>query len=212
MKNSVSKQGLSEQVLQELVAAGQVTDPDSPRGRLLECAARLFREKGYSRTTVRDIAAEVGILSGSIFHHFKNKDEILYAVMHEVVLYMNSCLQQAVAQAGAEPRDRLRALIRTELAFIHAIRPDASAVLVYEWRALSAERQAEILAIRQAYEELWLAEIGQAQRDGLTAVEPSVLRQLLHGAISWSTYWYKPSGELSLEQLVERVLLLALTP
>ena len=46
---------------------------DSPRGRLLSAAAHLFRDKGFDRTTVRDIAASVGIQSGSIFHHFKSK-------------------------------------------------------------------------------------------------------------------------------------------
>ena len=65
------------QLLRNMIASGQISDPASPRGRLLAAAAKLFRAKGYSRTTVRDLAAEVGILSGSIFHHFNNKDEIL---------------------------------------------------------------------------------------------------------------------------------------
>ena len=51
---------------------------NSPRGRLLSAAAHLFRDKGFDRTTVRDIAAAVGIQSGSIFHHFKSKEDILY--------------------------------------------------------------------------------------------------------------------------------------
>jgi hypothetical protein len=53
----------AQAVMQELVASGQVTDPDSPRGKLLQEAARLFRRKGYERTTVRDLANAVGIPS-----------------------------------------------------------------------------------------------------------------------------------------------------
>ena len=64
-------------VMQQLVAAGRVTDPESARGKLLQTAAHLLRSKGYERTTVRDLAGAVGIQSGSIFHHFKSKDEIL---------------------------------------------------------------------------------------------------------------------------------------
>ena len=60
---------------------------DSPRGRLLSAAAHLFRDKGFDRTTVRDIAASVGIQSGSIFHHFKSKEDILFAVMEEVIQF-----------------------------------------------------------------------------------------------------------------------------
>ncbi|POC72277.1 TetR family transcriptional regulator, partial [Vibrio vulnificus] len=67
----------AREVMLELVATGQLTDPESARGKLLQTAAHLFRSKGYERTTVRDLASAVGIQSGSIFHHFKSKDEIL---------------------------------------------------------------------------------------------------------------------------------------
>lgn len=48
----------------ELVATGQLTDPESARGKLLQTAAHLFRSKGYERTTVRDLASAVGIQIG----------------------------------------------------------------------------------------------------------------------------------------------------
>ena len=73
----------AQHVMQEMVAEGRLTDPESARGKLLQSAAHLFRNKGFERTTVRDLASAVGILSGSIFHHFKSKDEILRAVMEE---------------------------------------------------------------------------------------------------------------------------------
>ncbi|MCW8978209.1 MAG: TetR/AcrR family transcriptional regulator, partial [Marinobacter sp.] len=73
------------QILQSLIAENLVSDPEGARGRLLTEAARLFREKGYERTTVRDLAAAVGIQSGSLFHHFRTKEEILKAVMVETI-------------------------------------------------------------------------------------------------------------------------------
>src|SRR5699024_6491414 len=57
---------------------------DSPRGKLLSAAARLFRDQGFDRTTVRDIAREVGLQSGSNFHHFATKEDILQRVMEGV--------------------------------------------------------------------------------------------------------------------------------
>lgn len=72
-------------ILQSLIAEQLVSDPSSARGRLLNEAARLFRDKGYERTTVRDLAAAVGIQSGSLFHHFRTKEEILKAVMVETI-------------------------------------------------------------------------------------------------------------------------------
>lgn len=54
-------------VMRELVDAGQLTDPDSARGKLLQVAAHLFRNKGYERTTVRDLAGAVGFSPAASF-------------------------------------------------------------------------------------------------------------------------------------------------
>ncbi|WP_276206930.1 TetR/AcrR family transcriptional regulator [Oceanicoccus sagamiensis] len=83
--------------LDTLIDQGQLTDPDSAKGRLLSGAAHLFREKGYERTTVRDIANEIGIQSGSLFHHYKSKEEILKAVMTDAVIYNTEKMRAAVA-------------------------------------------------------------------------------------------------------------------
>ena len=88
-------------VMHELVENGQLTDPDSARGKLLQVAAHLFRNKGYERTTVRDLAGAVGIQSGSIFHHFKSKEEILRAVMEE-----DHSLQHRVDASGHRRRQQ----------------------------------------------------------------------------------------------------------
>src|SRR5690554_3183383 len=94
-----------------MIEEGKITDPQSARGRLLAKAAHLFKEKGYERTTVRDIAREVGIQSGSIFHHFRSKEDILYAVMEETILFNTERMQAALAQAQG-PKEKVLALIR----------------------------------------------------------------------------------------------------
>ena len=81
-----TKRGDSMDAVKILVNEGRITDPDSAKGHLLACAAQLFKKKGYERTTVRDLAREVGIQSGSLFHHYKNKESILLAVMEETIL------------------------------------------------------------------------------------------------------------------------------
>ncbi len=196
-------------LLRQMIEEGRISDPDRPRGRLLAAAARLFREKGYSRTTVRDIAAEVGILSGSIFHHFKNKDEILFGVMNEVVIAMDEALKAALTDAKTT-RDKVRALILIELKFIHGKTGNATAVLVHEWRALSEERQQQVLKGREVYFQFWQKTLIQAKKEGMIVVEPECLRQLIHGAIAWTSNWYLPEGELSIDELADRILSLAI--
>lgn len=182
---------------------------DSPRGRLLSAAAHLFRSRGFERTTVRDLAQAVGIQSGSIFHHFKTKEEILRCVMEDVILFNTDRMKAALAQAK-DPREKLRALILSELVSINGATGEAMAVLIYEWRSLKPESQRYILVLREHYEQLWLATLDEAKGAGLVQphVDTFIARRFLTGALSWSNYWYKPDGSLSLEQLADQALAL----
>ncbi|NBF10464.1 TetR/AcrR family transcriptional regulator [Pseudomonas sp. Fl4BN1] len=197
------------QVVRELIASGQVTDPESARGKLLQTAAHLFRNKGYERTTVRDLAGAVGIQSGSIFHHFKSKDDILRAVMQETIHYNTALMRAELAEAGSV-RERVLALIRCELQSIMGGSGEAMAVLVYEWRSLSAEGQAAVLALRDIYEQIWLQVLGEAKDAGFIKGDVFITRRFLTGALSWTTTWFRAQGSLTLEQLAQEALLLVL--
>lgn len=182
--------------------------PSKAKARILDAAARLFHEKGFAAATVRDLADTVGILSGSLFHHFPNKDEILFAVMENVIIEMDTALETALASAP-DTASRLRALIRNELEFIHGPHGAATSVLVYEWNTLSPENQNRLLLRRRAYFARWHAALEQAKAEGLVGQDPALLRQLLHGAIVWSVNWYDPAGPLTLPDLEAAVLALA---
>lgn len=186
-----------------------VTDPESPRGRLLTKAAHLFKQKGYERTTVRDLAKEVGIQSGSIFHHFRTKEEILRAVMEDAIRYNTAKMESALAELE-EPRTRLLALIRLELESITGVTGEAMSVLVFEWRSLSEDSQKHILKLRDYYENLWLTVLNEAKAEGLVAGDTFVLRRFLTGALSWTTTWFDGNGKMTLDDLAEQALLLAI--
>ena len=196
-------------VMRELVDNGQLTDPDSARGKLLQTAAHLFRNKGFDRTTVRDLASAVGIQSGSIFHHFKSKDEILRAVMEETIRYNTALMRAALAEADSV-RERVLALIRCELQSIMGGTGEAMAVLVYEWRSLSPEGQRHVLALRDIYEDLWLEVLGQAKEAGYIRGDVFITRRFLTGALSWTTTWFRAEGSLGLDELAEQALILVL--
>lgn len=199
----------AQKVMRALVDEGQVTDPDSARGKLLQTAAHLFRSKGYDRTTVRDLASAVGIQSGSIFHHFKSKDEILRSVMEETIRYNTALMMAALADASSV-RERVLALIRCELQSIMGGTGEAMAVLVYEWRSLSEEGQAYILDLRDTYEQIWLKVLGEAREAGYFKGDPFVQRRFLTGALSWSTTWFRADGPMSLDELAEEALSLVI--
>lgn len=199
-------------LVEDLVEQGLVTDPLSAKGRLLAKAAKLFKEKGYERTTVRDLAAAVGIQSGSIFHHFKTKEEILMAVMVEVIVYSTSRMQAKLAEAQTSEQ-KLLALIECELEAITGLTGNAMTVLVYEWRSLKPANQKTILRLREGYEALWLDVLDEAKANGHVAAKDTyVLRRLLTGALSWTTTWYSRRGQMNIKELAKEALTLAIKP
>ncbi|MEE2763107.1 MAG: TetR/AcrR family transcriptional regulator [Pseudomonadota bacterium] len=193
-------------ILNALISDNLVSDPNGARGRLLKEAARLFRDKGYERTTVRDLAAAVGIQSGSLFHHFRTKEEILKAVMVETIR-LNTALMQAAMDAAKTNQDKLRALVRAELESVNGQTGEAMAVLVFEWRSLSEESQVEVLELRDIYEQLWLDALEALRQEGRLLADPFVVRRMLTGALSWTVTWYRPErGGLSLDGLTDQTM------
>ena len=186
----------------------QLIDPQSAKGRLLATAATLFNQKGYERTTVRDIASAVGIQSGSIFHHFKTKEAILKSVMEETIIF-NTRLMKTKLEIAKSPKEKLLALIVCELESINGVTGDAMAVLVYEWRSLNEQNQADILKLRDEYETLWINTLTLAKEEGYIEGDVFILRRFLTGALSWSKTWFSNTGKVSLELLAEEALRLA---
>lgn len=200
---------MTDRVLQQLIDSNRITDPQSAKGKLMRAAAHLFKTKGYERTTVRELGAAVGIQSGSLFHHFKSKEAILLGVMEETIIINMARMLDALSKAN-DSSSKLLALIRCELNSVHTDTGEAMSVLVYEWRSLKPEKQAHILQLRDEYETLWLTAIQEGVQSGEIKQDPFILRRLLAGAIGWSTTWYRPDGDLSLEELAKQTLMLAI--
>ena len=196
-------------IVAQLVETGDIVDPSSAKGRLLSEAAKLFRDRGYDRTTVRDLAAAIGIQSGSLFHHYKSKEDVLCAVMHDTLTISNARLQEA-AEVSEDAHETLRNLIRCELTAIMGEKRAALTVLVNEWRSISEERRQDLATLRDQYEKIWRDNLNHANEHGLLCVEPPILRPLLTGALAWTINWYNPAGNISLEDLVDRALKLIL--
>lgn len=195
----------------ELVAEGVITDPESAKGRLLSASASLFKQKGFARTTVRDIAAEVGILSGSIFHHFPNKESILLAVMSEAIYLALARMRKAIEGEG-DIAKRFRGLVRCELEAIHGFTGVGFTLLSSEWRYLSEASQKEVLKLRNEYEGFHRSVYAEAKEQGLIKVEPFFLRHFLRGALAETANWFHLDGDYSLEELVDQVALTAALP
>jgi AcrR family transcriptional regulator len=179
--------------------ASAVDDPTHTRNRILGAAAQLFSRQGFRGTTIRQISEIVGILSGSLFHYFRSKHEMLAEVMHDAALSM--CEQaDAVIASRADAREQLRGLIRLQLECLAGEqRKDFYAVLISEWRELDEASKPRLTELRKRYFASWHSVLEDCARCGMLRAEPQATQLALHGAINWTNTWYESSGRLSLE-------------
>jgi TetR/AcrR family transcriptional regulator, cholesterol catabolism regulator len=189
-------------------------DDAGRRGQLIRESARLFREKGYEATSVRDIAAATGLQSGSWVYHFKTKQDILAAVMEEGLQQALERIE-AIALKKQAPREYFRALLRTHLDTLLGPGQDFIPVLLYEWRSLESQGRPRVIELQHRYEAVWDDVIRQLQRSGEWAMPTTVDRLLMFGALNWIAHWYRPDGPLDVAGLVaatERFMLRAAQP
>lgn len=181
------------------------------RRYIVRSAARLFREKGYDRSTIRGLAEAVDLQSGSLFHYFSSKEDILYAVIEDALGQTTAHLREVIV-AQNSPRQNLRLLIRCELEAVCGETADGMYVAAFEWRKLSLELQRRLIELHEEYEGFWRSVLTQAEVSGELAIDPFLLRRFLNGALSWTSTWFRREGALSLDDLTEAALTMALRP
>lgn len=178
------------------------------RKELVAIAAQLFCDQGYETTTVRMLADAMGIKSGSLFHHFNDKQEILYAVIESGMLHAMEIAQKTLNTATT-PRERLYGLARAHLSTLLEDR-DAHVVALYEWRSLTQASRDLLVKLRDAYEALWREVINECHLAGLIAGDQSLQRHLALGALNWTVQWYRPERKLNPDELAEELVAMVL--
>ncbi len=181
------------------------------RESLIRATGRLFREKGFDATTVRDIADAAGMRSGSPFYHFRSKQEMLKAVMLEGLRDAQARLEEAASRRLA-PRLRFRAMVRVHLDAILGPGADFVPVLLYDWRSLPRGMRAEVARARSRYEAVWDAHLKELKRAGLVRHDDSLARLFVLGALNWIVQWYRPDGRCSVDTIARRLETFVLGP
>jgi AcrR family transcriptional regulator len=177
-------------------------DEANRRDQLIRASARLFREKGYDGTSVRDIAAATGMQSGSWVYHFRTKQDILAAVMEEGLARALERIE-AIAVLELEPREKFRALVRTHLENLLGPGQDFIPVLLYEWRSLEPSQRSRVVAPQKRYEQAWTDVIHELQARGDWALPTRADRLLMFGALNWIAHWYHSRGGLTVDELTD---------
>ena len=182
-------------------------DDGNRRLALIRAAAKLFRRQGFHATTTRDIAAAVGMHSGSPFYHFKTKEALLHAVMDEGM--QTASAQQAGLPLRADlPEQALTLLIRNHFGVLLGPRSDFIPVMLYEWRSLDARQLNAVKRQQASYEAMWLPVLQALHENGQLRGEVHLARLLIFGALNWSAQWYSARKASTLDDLTSAAMAL----
>jgi AcrR family transcriptional regulator len=179
------------------------------RERILEEAVKLFYERGFTGTTLDDIAAELGVTKPFIYTHFRGKVELLAALCKPTIELSLEAVANAASRPGT-PTERLRLAI-TDFTKVVLQRQPNIAIYFREEKHLSAESLAEINALRRQFDHLLSDLLIEGAASGEFEIPDHSLAALaLGGMISWAYTWYRPGGRLTIEDTAARMADLAL--
>jgi len=168
--------------------------------RIWTAATELFYERGYHATTMRDVAACVGIKVGSIYNHFPSKDELLFRIVHDTMLnFLAGAHRALVGIDGSD--ERLRALIKWHVVF-HALHRQAAKVADDELLALQPDARSRVIRLRDEYESMMKAVLREGETTlGWQVVDLTVVTIGIETMCTAVAVWFRDDGRLSPQQI-----------
>jgi AcrR family transcriptional regulator len=171
---------------------------------VLDAATKVFHSRGYADASVQDIADELGILKGSLYHYIDSKEDLLFRLLVETHDEVQRILDEVVAIEDLPPLERLRLYITRQVDY--TTRNLAKMAIYYhDFDQLSEARHKELTRKRHAHEQFVAGLIAQAQEHGDVAagVDPALVTNYVFGSMIWVYRWYKPGGKVRPQRLAE---------
>lgn len=146
---------------------------------------------------MRDIAAAVGVLPGSLYAHIASKEALLVEIVEEGIARFIGRVAPYVAASGA-PMDRLRSMIIAHVEVV-ADQPERSLVVFHQWRFLGPENLPLAIGRRREYERCFVEVVEQGIADGSLKpdLNPRIAVLTILGALNWTPEWLSPGGRLT---------------
>lgn len=170
--------------------------------QLLDIACRLFGQKGYDRTSLRDIAEVAGITKAALYYHFPDKEALYDRVVIESLQRLNAFVSERTA-LGTTPIGRIRAYFQATAEHLDNHRYEWMAGSNAFWAETGAHRE-QALALRDQFEKI----LRQCVIDGIEsgeirAVDPSLAGKFLLSSFGVIARWHSPKGRLSVQDVMQ---------
>ncbi|GAA3704494.1 TetR/AcrR family transcriptional regulator [Arthrobacter ginkgonis] len=167
-----------------------------------EGAAKLFFERGYDATTLRQVAASAGLKVGSLYNHIDSKEHLLLQIMGGIIDDLLARVRATVEGAEGDAVDVLQAALAEHLTF-HAERAQEVFIGNAELRSLPEEARLVVVSKRAEYEAFLGKLVIEAGAAGLADVIDARLH--VYSFVAQATHiagWYRPGGRLGLDEIV----------
>ena len=177
---------------------------------ILRHAARIFAEKNYHSTTMRDISRATNVSLAGLYHYCKSKEELLFLIQDNCFGRVLERLEERLQEVD-DPLSKLRIFIENHLSFFAANMAEMK-VLSHEAESLAGDLHTHVSTKKDKYTKLArriLKEIQQQQETG-SQIDLTVATYALFGMMNWIYNWYDPRGKLKVSELVDNVTLLFL--
>lgn len=172
--------------------------------QITETAAKLFRKKGYIATTMRDLAAELGIEAASIYHHVKSKEELLETICFDMA---NKFILNAkeINDIYFNAEEKLRLAIKLHIETI-TLNQNQSAVFLQEWRNLSEPNLSKFKMLRDQYENQFTTIIIDGENEDIfDFVDKKFAVLSILSTINFVNEWYNPEGKMNAAEIAEKL-------
>jgi AcrR family transcriptional regulator len=172
---------------------------------ILRNAARIFAEKNYHSTTMRDISRATGVSLAGLYHYCKSKEELLYLIQDNCFGRVLERLEERLNEAG-DPMSRLQIFIDNHLSFFAANMAEMK-VLSHEAESLAGDLHAHVSSKKTKYTALARSILKdvQADQNAGSEIDLTVATYALFGMMNWIYNWYDPQGKLKVSELVDNV-------
>ena len=182
-----------------------------PREEILQRASLLFYERGYGATSIRDIADAVGISSSTMYHHFANKQDVLYAIVSRFMSDFVDATVPVLRDQALSPAERIRRIIRLHIEISDDRRPELLIGNPIRY-ALDAVQREHAIALQLAYHDAVRDTIAEGCHTGEFVVhDVSITTMAILDMLNGIREWFSPAGRLSRTELTETYTSLVFT-
>jgi len=178
---------------------------DQKLEHILRTSARIFAEKSYHSTSMRDISRETSVSLSGLYHYCKSKEELLFLIQDHCFGRVLESFEQRVKGVD-DPFARLHIFIENHLSFFAANMAEMK-VLSHEAESLEGDLHKHVSTKKDKYAKLARRILRELQEEQAanTRVDLTVATYALFGMMNWIYNWYDPRGKLSVAQLVDNI-------